>query len=138
MVLHVNYRVCSGERGPLVRRVSRSEGGRTSRSQGRGTRQRLRNRAYAGLAVAVAGMTAVACGSSSPSSSSGGGTGSNGSNKIPAGLSTSSFSVDIGKTMSAFKPLTAFATKGSNTLQVGVILPDTTSSTRYVNFDQPD
>ena len=39
--------------------------------------------------------------------------------------------------MSQFKPLTQFATKGSNSLQVGVILPDTTSSTRYVNFDQP-
>jgi D-xylose transport system substrate-binding protein len=39
--------------------------------------------------------------------------------------------------MSKFKPLTKFATKGANTLQVGVILPDTTSSTRYVNFDQP-
>ena len=39
--------------------------------------------------------------------------------------------------MSQFKPLAQFATKGANTLQVGVILPDTTSSTRYVNFDQP-
>ncbi len=39
--------------------------------------------------------------------------------------------------MSKLKPLTQFATKGANTLQVGVILPDTTSSTRYVNFDQP-
>ena len=39
--------------------------------------------------------------------------------------------------MSAFKPLTQFATKGATTLQVGVILPDTTSSTRYVQFDQP-
>ena len=39
--------------------------------------------------------------------------------------------------MAKFKPLTKFATKGSNTLQVGVILPDTTSSTRYVNFDAP-
>jgi len=39
--------------------------------------------------------------------------------------------------MAAFKPLTHFATKGATTLQVGVILPDTTSSTRYVNFDQP-
>jgi len=39
--------------------------------------------------------------------------------------------------MSKFKPLTAFATKGASSLQVGVILPDTTSSTRYVNFDQP-
>jgi D-xylose transport system substrate-binding protein len=39
--------------------------------------------------------------------------------------------------MSKLKPLTHFATKGASSLQVGVILPDTTSSTRYVNFDQP-
>ena len=39
--------------------------------------------------------------------------------------------------MAKFKPLTHFATKGATTLQVGVILPDTTSSTRYVNFDAP-
>jgi D-xylose transport system substrate-binding protein len=39
--------------------------------------------------------------------------------------------------MSQFKPLTEFATKGASTLQVGVILPDTTSSTRWVDFDQP-
>jgi len=39
--------------------------------------------------------------------------------------------------MSAFKPLTAAATKGANSLQVGVILPDTTSSTRWVDFDAP-
>jgi D-xylose transport system substrate-binding protein len=39
--------------------------------------------------------------------------------------------------MSKLKPLTEFATKGVNSLQVGVILPDTTSSTRYVDFDQP-
>ena len=39
--------------------------------------------------------------------------------------------------MAKLKPLTQFATKGANSLQVGVILPDTTSSTRYVNFDAP-
>src|SRR5260370_2942241 len=39
--------------------------------------------------------------------------------------------------MSQSKPLTPFATKGANTLQVGVILPDTPSSPRYVNFDAP-
>jgi D-xylose transport system substrate-binding protein len=39
--------------------------------------------------------------------------------------------------MGLLKPLTAFATKGANTLLIGVILPDTTSSTRWVNFDQP-
>jgi D-xylose transport system substrate-binding protein len=87
------------------------------------------------LAAALC-LAAAACSSSSSSSSSSSTT-SSGSNTIPSGLSTSSFTVDIGATMSQFKSLTQFATKGSNTLQVGVILPDTTSSTRYVNFDQP-
>jgi D-xylose transport system substrate-binding protein len=39
--------------------------------------------------------------------------------------------------MSHFKDLAHFATKGSNSLQVGVILPDTTSSQRWVDFDAP-
>ena len=39
--------------------------------------------------------------------------------------------------MSQLKPLTAAATKGASSLQVGVILPDTTSSTRWVDFDAP-
>jgi len=82
--------------------------------------------------AAVVTLTAAACGSSSSSSSA-----SSGSNTIPKGLSTSSFTVDIASTMSKLKPLTQFATKGANTLQVGVILPDTTSSVRYVNFDAP-
>jgi D-xylose transport system substrate-binding protein len=82
--------------------------------------------------AAVAGLIAAGCGSSGPSTTTSGG-----SNKIPAGLSINSFTVDVASTMSQFKPLTQFATKGANTLQVGVILPDTTSSTRYVNFDAP-
>jgi len=60
-----------------------------------------------------------------------------GSNTVPAGLSISSFTVNISSEMAKFKPLTEYATKGASTLQVGVILPDTTSSTRYVDFDQP-
>jgi D-xylose transport system substrate-binding protein len=83
-----------------------------------------------GLA-AVAGLIVAGCGSS-PSSSA-----PSGSNSIPKGLSISSFSVNIAATMAKFKPLTEFATKGANSLQVGVILPDTTSSTRYVDFDAP-
>jgi D-xylose transport system substrate-binding protein len=83
--------------------------------------------------AAVVGLTAAACGSSSSSSSSA----PSGSNTIPKGLSTSSFTVDIASTMAQLKPLTQFATKGANSLQVGVILPDTTSSVRYVNFDAP-
>ena len=39
--------------------------------------------------------------------------------------------------MSQFKPLAAAGTKGASSLQVGVILPDTTSSTRWVDFDAP-
>ena len=56
---------------------------------------------------------------------------------VPAGLSISSFTVDIASTMSQFKSLAAAATKGASSLQIGVILPDTTSSTRWVDFDAP-
>ena len=95
---------------------------------------RLGRLGWVGLATAV-GLIAAGCGSSGTSSTAS--TAPSGSNKVPSGLSISSFTVNIGPTMAKFKPLTQFATKGANTLQVGVILPDTTSSTRYVNFDQP-
>jgi D-xylose transport system substrate-binding protein len=39
--------------------------------------------------------------------------------------------------MSQFKALAASATAGSSGLQIGVILPDTTSSVRWVDFDAP-
>jgi D-xylose transport system substrate-binding protein len=84
-----------------------------------------------GLGALVA-LTAAACGSSTPSTSA-----PSGSNTIPKGLSISSFTTDVASVMSAFKPLTQYATKGANSLQVGVILPDTTSSTRWVDFDAP-
>jgi D-xylose transport system substrate-binding protein len=87
--------------------------------------------------VAIAGVAAAGCGSSTPSSSSSTSTVAPGSNTIPAGLSISSFTVNIAAEMSLFKPLTQYATKGADSLLVGVILPDTTSSTRYVDFDQP-
>src|SRR5258708_4780990 len=114
-----------------MRLDSRSEGGRHSRSRGHGTLGRFGGVGWVSLA-AVGGLRAAGCGSSGPSTKTSGG-----SNKIPAGLSINSFTVDVASTMSQFKPLTRFATKGANTLQVGVILPDTTSSTRYVNFDAP-
>src|SRR5690348_12895392 len=110
---------------------NRSEGGRRSRSQGGGTFRRSRRAGWVGLA-AVASLIAAGCGSSSSSSP----TASSGSKTIPK-VSINSFTVNIGPTMSAFKPLTHFATKGATTLQVGVILPDTTSSMRYVQFDEP-
>jgi D-xylose transport system substrate-binding protein len=79
---------------------------------------------------AVLGVAAVAaaCGSSSPTSSS---SSSGGAATVPSGLTISSF--DAGFTfMSQLKSLT---TAGHGL--VGVILPDTTSSTRYINFDAP-
>jgi D-xylose transport system substrate-binding protein len=85
---------------------------------------------WAGGVAAVVGLAAVGCGSSSSSSAP------SGSNTIPK-VNISSFTVNIGPAMSKFKPLTQFATKGATSLQVGVILPDTTSSTRYVQFDEP-
>jgi D-xylose transport system substrate-binding protein len=39
--------------------------------------------------------------------------------------------------MSQLKALGIAATKGASSLQVGVVLPDTTSSTRWVDFDAP-
>ncbi|HEY1665299.1 MAG TPA: substrate-binding domain-containing protein [Trebonia sp.] len=98
-------------------------------------------------AAAVVAMVAAGCSSSSsttastPATSSSAGTSSSpatsGSATVPSGLSISSFTVDIASTMSQFKGLTAAATKGASSLQVGVILPDTTSSTRWVDFDAP-
>jgi D-xylose transport system substrate-binding protein len=52
-------------------------------------------------------------------------------------VSISSFTVNIAPTMSLFKALAAAGTKGATSLQVGVVLPDTTSSTRWVDFDAP-
>jgi len=68
----------------------------------------------------------AACGSSSSSSSSG----SSGSAAIPQ-LSANSFDLSF-SAMSKIKPLAAQG-KGS----VAAILPDTTTSTRYVEFDAP-
>jgi D-xylose transport system substrate-binding protein len=87
------------------------------------------------VGLSVAAIAAAGCSSSSSTSSST--TAASGSNTIPSGLSISSFTVDIASTMAEFKPLTEFATKGADSLQVGVILPDTTSSTRWVDFDAP-
>ena len=79
--------------------------------------------------TAMAGSAALviaACGSSSPSSSSGSG----GSAAVPK-LSLS----QINNTFSAMATLKPLAAKGKGS--VAVILPDTVSSTRYVEFDAP-
>jgi D-xylose transport system substrate-binding protein len=97
-----------------------------------GKKSGFRRAGWVALAAAVS-LVAAACGSSGGSSGSSGG----GSNTIPKGLSINSFSTDVASVMSPFKSLAKYATKGSNSLQVGVILPDTTSSTRWVDFDAP-
>jgi len=81
--------------------------------------------------------TTSAAAASSPSAGTSSSPATSGSAAVPAGLGISSFTVDITSTMSQFKALAASATKGSNSLQIGVILPDTTSSTRWVDFDAP-
>lgn len=92
----------------------------------------VRHRKGGALSLACgAGLMIAACGSSTPTPSSGGG-----NNTVP-NVSVNSFTSDINASMAPFKALTQFATKGANSLQVGVILPDTTSSTRYVDFDAP-
>jgi D-xylose transport system substrate-binding protein len=99
--------------------------------RGRGS-QRLSKMSKLTL-VGAGALVAAACGStttgsSSPAASNPG---------VPSGISVTAFTPDINSTMALLKPLTAFATKGANTLLIGVILPDTTSSTRWVDFDQP-
>ncbi|MHB8611685.1 MAG: substrate-binding domain-containing protein [Candidatus Dormibacteraceae bacterium] len=76
-------------------------------------------------ALGVVGIVAMACGG-------GGGTSSTSpSATVPSDLSISSFTQDF----SYMPKLKDLVTSGKG--MVGVILPDTTSSSRYVAFDQP-
>ena len=100
----------------------------------RGRRSRDLSKVSRLTVVGAAALVAAACGSSTTGSSGSGGATNPG---VPAGITVSAFTTDIAATMSQLKPLTAYATKGANSLLIGVILPDTTSSTRWVDFDQP-
>ena len=114
-----------------MRVSNRSEGGRYFR--------RFPRMALVALAAALA-LAAAGCSSSaSSSSSSSAGTSSSassGSATVPS-VGIDSFTVNIAPTMTLFKALAAAGTKGASSLQVGVVLPDTTSSTRWVDFDEP-
>jgi D-xylose transport system substrate-binding protein len=90
----------------------------------------------AALALAAAGCSSSSSPSSSGSSASSGSSSPAASASVPA-VSIDSFTVNIASTMTQFKALAAAGTKGASSLQVGVVLPDTTSSTRWVDFDQP-
>jgi D-xylose transport system substrate-binding protein len=132
-----------------MRLGNRTERRPYSGRQGDGTFRRFRRPVSVAIVGAVVALTAAACASSSSSSSSsaapassaaasgGSSAAAGGSASVPSGLSTSSFTVDIASTMTQFKSLAAAATKGASGLQIGVILPDTTSSTRWVDFDAP-
>ncbi len=87
---------------------------------------RTRRWGVAIAALAIAGTTA-ACSSTPKTSST---TTTSASASVPA-VSTTSFDVNF-SVMSKFKKLAA-----AGTGLVGVILPDETSSTRYVDFDAP-
>jgi D-xylose transport system substrate-binding protein len=88
----------------------------------------VKKSAAAAAIAASAALVVAACGSSSPSSS-GSGSGSS-SGPVPQ-LSVSSLNNSF-SAMAALKPL---ASRGKG--NVAVILPDTVSSTRYVEFDAP-
>jgi D-xylose transport system substrate-binding protein len=86
----------------------------------------------------AAGCSSSSTSSAAPASTASAGTSSTpatgGSATVPTGLGVSSFTTDIASTMSQLKGLTGSAGSG---LQIGVVLPDTTSSTRWVDFDAP-
>jgi D-xylose transport system substrate-binding protein len=106
--------------------------------QGDGKFRRIPRLGWVALAAALA-LMAAGCSSSSSStttSTSSASASATGSATVPS-VSISSFTVNIAPTMSLFRGLTAVATKGASSLQVGVVLPDTTSSKRWVDFDQP-
>jgi len=79
--------------------------------------------------AASAALVVAACGSSAPSNSGSGGSGSSGGS-VPQ-LSVS----QLNNSFSAMATLKPLAAKGKG--NVAVILPDTVTSTRYVEFDAP-
>ena len=85
----------------------------------------------AGILAITASVAVAACGSSS--STSGTHTGaSTTSQSTPTSISAESFTNDF----TAMAALKSLAAEGKG--KVAAIMPDTTSSTRYVEFDQPD
>ena len=94
----------------------------------------LKGRAVVLAAAVVAALAIAACGSSkkTTTTSSSTPTSSSSSSATVPSISATSFTNDF-SAMAALKPL-ASAGKG----KIAAILPDTTSSTRYVEFDTPD
>ena len=83
-----------------------------------------------GVATLALAATAAACGSSSSSSSSSSATSSGSTATVPAVDAS-----QLGADFASMKALTGLAAQGKG--MVGVLLPDTTTSTRYVQYDAP-
>jgi D-xylose transport system substrate-binding protein len=78
-------------------------------------------------AVLVVGITLAACGSSSPSTTPS----TTGSSAAIPQIDAAAFTADF----SLMKQLTGLVAQGQG--MIGVLLPDTTTSTRYVQYDAP-
>ncbi len=89
----------------------------------------------ASIGIAAA-LTLSACGSSSSGSKSTGSTGSSGGSTAASGKPLGACKLTSPPTSAAKAPATAASTLKA-TGKVGVILPDTTSSTRYTLYDKP-
>ena len=88
-----------------------------------------------GAVLAVAGF-AAACGSSSTSSTSSATSSGTSSGSSSSSSSSSGGGISVASFDASFSAMAQLKSVGGSGL-VGVILPDTTSSTRYVDFDQP-
>jgi D-xylose transport system substrate-binding protein len=100
----------------------------------------IRRVAVSGVAVALGAATLAACGSSNNNNdASNNNTGAPASNSAPASSSTGGVTaackLSTPPTSGASTPAAGNLGKASG--KVGVILPDTTSSTRYTKYDQP-
>src|SRR4051794_9131649 len=90
------------------------------------------SRTIAATAAATALFIGVsACSSDNNKTSSSGSGGTSASSEVPTSFSTSALTNDF----SQMKKLTSLASKGKG--KVGVLLPETTTSARYVSFDAP-
>jgi D-xylose transport system substrate-binding protein len=90
--------------------------------------QRLPKQVAAVTAALALAAAAASCGSSSSSSSS---TASSGGGAVPS-VDVSKFTADY----AVMKTLQGLAAQGKG--KIGVLLPDTTTSTRYVQYDAPN
>ena len=90
--------------------------------------QRLPKQVAAVTAALALAVAAASCGSSSSSSSS---TPSSGGGAVPP-VDVTKFTADF----AVMKTLQGLAAQGKG--KIGVLLPDTTTSTRYVQYDAPN